>query len=349
MKLTLLSRRTGMWALAGAALIAGAAACSESAPPAPPPPPAPVVKSAEARVQWYQDCWGLFNDKAWDKFQACYSDDVISETVDSAQPAVNGAANVIARGKAEATSFPDRRGEVRVVLGNGEKLASVALYTGTNTGPLPPGPDGKPGPVTGKPIGFLLAHTVDLDPPTGSKAIREAAYIEEGTMMAQLGLNPTPARKAEKPSGATTMVVIAKNDATEKANLAAAQAMFDAFNLHDAKAMEAMTPADYKAIEIARPKDLGKKESMAGLKEMFNAFPDVRLTIATMWAAGDFVVITGTFDGTNTGDMPSMGMKKTGKKVSSRFFELVRFEAGKPKDDWLFYNSAAWAAQLGAK
>ena len=69
-----------------------------------------------------------------------------------------------------------------------------------------------------------------------------------------------------------------------------------------------------------------------------------------MWAAGDYVVVAGTFEGTNLGDMPSAGMKKTGKKVSAHFFELFKLENGLCKDDWLFYNAAAMAAQLvGAK
>jgi len=348
MKLMLLSRRIGIWALAGAALIAGAAACSEPAPAAPPPPPPPVVKTAEARVQFYQDCWAAFNNKAYDTLQACFDTNATASVADSAQPALTGAANIIAQAKAEEAGFPDRKGEPRVILANGDKIAAVVLYTGTNTGPMPPGPDGKPAPATGKPIGLLMAHLIELDA-TGSKAVRETSFIEEGTMMAQLGLNPAPARKAEKATGASATVVIAKNDDTEKANVAAALAIFDALNKHDLKALTAMTPDDYKSIEIARPKDLGKKESLASAREMFSAFPDVKITPANTWAAGDFVVITGTFEGTNTGDMPSMGMKKTGKKVTSRFFELMRLEGGKVKEDWLFYNGAAYAAQLGAK
>jgi len=340
------SRRLGLVAVFGAAVAVGAAACSEPAPP--PPPPAPAVKTAEARVQWYQDCWTLFNGKVWDKFEACYDENAVSETVDSDQPTVTGRANILARMKTEETSFPDRRGEVRLVVANGEKIVGVALYTATNTGALPPGPDGKPVPATGKPVGFLMGHVVDLDP-TGSMVVREADYIEEGTMMAQLGLNPQPARMVEKATGAQAMVFIAKNDETEKANVAATQALFDALNKHDLQAMDKMLPDDYRAIEIARPNDVGKKESLAGTKDMFGGFPDVKITPASMWAAGPYVVVTGTFEGTNTGDMPSMGMKKTGKKVSVRFLEIMRLDGGQVREDWLFFNGAAFAAQLGTK
>jgi predicted ester cyclase len=61
------------------------------------------------------------------------------------------------------------------------------------------------------------------------------------------------------------------------------------------------------------------------------------------------VVVTGTFEGTNLGNLPSMGVKKTGKKVSAHFFELFRLENSLCVEDWLFYNGAAFAAQLGLK
>jgi predicted ester cyclase len=323
-----------------------AGACSEPAPP--PEPAAPAVKSAEVRAQWYQDCWNHFNSKAWTEFEACYAENAVSESVDSDAPSATGRAAIIERAKMEATAFPDRRGELRLLLVNGDRMASVALYSATNTGPMPPGPDGKPMPATGKPVGLLMAHTVDLDP-TGSHAVRDASYVDDGTMAAQLGMNPAPARPAEKPSGALPTIVIARNDDAERANLASAQAIFDAVNKHDLKAIEALTPEDYKLIEVARPTDVGKKESLAGAKEMFGAFPDVKVTPVTMWAARDYVAIAGTFEGTNTGDLPSMGLKKTGRKVSARFFEIIRFENGQPKEDWLFYNGAAMAAQLGVK
>jgi len=327
------------------AAVIAAAACSEPAPP--PPPPAPP-NTAETRAQRYQECWNQFNDKAWDKFQTCYTDTAVSESADSTPATFTGRPAIIERAKMEAGAFPDRRGEVRLVLVNNEHVASIAMYTGTNTGPLPPGPDGKPGPATGKPVGFLLAHMVDFDS-TGMAAGREMAFVDEGTMMAQLGLSPAPARPAEKPNGMPATVVLAKNDATETANLAATSAMFVAVNKHDLKALAAMTPDTYRSIEIARPKDMDKKEALASTKEMFGAYPDVKITPTTMWAAGDYVVITGTFEGTNTGDMPSAQMKKTGKAVKARFCEIIKFENGKPKDDYLFYNGAAMAAQLGLK
>ena len=331
----------------GLAAIVVAGGCSSE--PAPPPAPAaPAVKTAQERVQFYEACWDQFNNKDWDKFQNCYDPNAVSEAVDSNPPSITGRTAIIDHAKQELSAAPDRKGELRLILQNGDHTVSIAQYGGTNTGAMPPGPDGKPVPATNKPFGFLMAHTVDWDP-TGSFAVRDAGYVEEGTFAGQLGLSPVPVRPVEKATGAPPTVVIAKNDATEQANLAAMQANLDAFNKHDLKAMEALLADNYRGIEIAHPADVGKKEAVASTKEMFGAFPDVKLTLSSSWAAGDYVVAFGVFEGTNKGDMPSAKMKATGKKVSARFCEIVKFENGKAVDDYLFYNNAAFMAQLMGK
>lgn len=321
-------------------------ACSEPAPP--PPPPAPPAKTADERVQLYRACWDQFNNKDWDRFQNCYAENAVSEAVDANPPSTSGRTAIIERAKVESAAFPDRRGELRVVLLNGDRLASLALYTATNTGPLPPGPDGKEMAPTNKAIGMLIAHTIELDP-TGARAVREGTYVDEGTMMAQLGLSPAPARKAEKATGAPAQVVIAKDDDRERANVEVVRRSFAALNAHDAKGVSDTVAPNYKGMDIGVPKDIDRNGQMTSLKELFTAFPDVKITPVTMWAAGDYVVVTGTFEGTNLGNMPSMGVKKTGKKVSTHFFQLFRLENSLCVEDWLFYNGAAFAAQLGLK
>jgi SnoaL-like polyketide cyclase len=80
---------------------------------------------------------------------------------------------------------------------------------------------------------------------------------------------------------------------------------------------------------------------------MFKAFPDVKLDVKSVWAAGDYVFAAGSWSGTNTGDMPGGKLKKTGKAVSVQFIEIDKFSAGRTKNIWIFSNGAAVAAQLG--
>ena len=334
--------------IAAAVLVALASACSEPAPP-PPPPPAPAPATADARIKLYTTCWDQFNAKAFDQFQNCFSDDATSEAVDSVQPKLTGRAAIMDVIKKEAESFPDRKGELKLVLGNGSRIAGVALYTATNTGPMP-GPDGKPMPATNKKIGLLMGHTIELDA-MGTHAARESAYVEEGTVAGQLGLSKhAGVRPVMAATGGAPEIVIAKNDATETANIAAVRAMMDAGNKHDIKAVEAMLTDDYKLVEIGQPKDLDKKAAIASNKDFLKAFPDITSTASDVWAAGDYVVIVGKVDGTNKGAFPGMGiMKATGKKFTGRFLEICKMENGKVKQDWLFYNGSTLATQLGMK
>jgi predicted ester cyclase len=84
-------------------------------------------------------------------------------------------------------------------------------------------------------------------------------------------------------------------------------------------------------------------------KQFMNAFSDAKLNISSMWGAGNYVAVIGMFDGTNDGDFPAMQLKKTGKKISLPFIAVDRFEDGKVKENWLIFDTVAFAAQLGVK
>jgi hypothetical protein len=48
--------------------------------------------------------------------------------------------------------------------------------------------------------------------------------------------------------------------------------------------------------------------------------------------------------------MPSMGIAKaTNKPFTGHFLEIVKIDNNKIKEDWVFYNTATLAAQLGLK
>jgi predicted ester cyclase len=302
--------------------------------------------TAEQSVDWYKKCWELFNTKAWDSFQNCYAPDATSESVDSGQPPARGRAAIIEAAKATVAPNPDVHGELQLMLANGQQLMTVALWKGTHTAPMP-GPGGKSIPATGKKFGVLMAHTVELD--AGRTAVQaDADYVEVGTLLGQLGLSKAPVRQAIESGAAATTIVIAKNDDAEAKNVAVIQAQLEAFNKHDLKGLAGIMADSYTLHEIALPADLDKKKELTSLIELFKGFGDVKLTPSQVYGAGDYVVVIGTFEGTNTGPMPSMGLtKKSDKHVVARFIEVYRLDGGKVAEDWLFYNGAAFAAQLG--
>jgi predicted ester cyclase len=304
-----------------------------------------VLTSAE-RAAWYQECWAHFNGRAWAQFRACYADTVESDQVDSGHPVAKGIESAMAVDMGFAEAFPDIKGTGELILVKGDTILSVYVLNGTHTGSLL-GPDGTSIPATNKPVGFYQAHLVQTDA-SGSKVLKEQFYSDSGTMMAQLGLNPMPARPVATSKSAAPTVVVAAGTPAELSNVDLLRAQMAAYNSHDAKGVGAYNAPDLVYHDMTMPADQTAKESYASTVEFFNAFPDAKLAPASVWGAGSYAVVTGRFEGTNTGPMPAMGIKKpTGKAVSIRYLDITRWEGGKLKEEWLFYDGMAMARQLG--
>ncbi len=341
----------------------GLAGCGQqepaAAPLAPPPvtteapPPAPVVEAkkeepkpvpltAEQKIKVYQTGWAAFNAKDFAKFQTIWAETATSEMLDMGPPLVGPVAITETGAKGFAAGFPDANGEVQLTLVNGNNILGVVLLRGTNTGTYvtPMGPV----PPTSKKVGFLAAHSIELN--DAGKAVKEVMAYDGGTVAGQLGLMPMPHRKLIEAGWSEKPIVVATGSDVEKSNLAAFTKEVEGFNKHDAAAALSTAADDIVFSELSAPADrTGKKEAVKGVEEMFKAFPDAKLDVKSAWSAGDYVVASGTWSGTNTGDM--MKMKKTGKAVSVHFVEIDKIVAGKTKNIWLFSNGAAAAAQLG--
>ncbi len=313
-----------------------------------PADPKPVAKAptGDDLAKRYQDCWGFFNARDDAKFQTCYAPNIVSDFVDSGMPPVTTWKDIQEKhDKPILDAMPDAKGEVELTLVNGMNGATVALFTGTHTGTLKtPGGDI---PATNKKIGLQVAHAVHFAD-DGMAVDKEWYYQDLGTLLAQLGVSPAPARPAmDKAWPAET--IVAKNDDTEKRNLDSSSKLLDTINKHDAKAMGEMFADGLVWSEIGIPMDWNKAQAIAAHDMFFKGFSDLTITPSAMWAAGDYVVLQGVFAGTNDGDMtPAMPIKKTGKKVSITFLQLYKFDKdGKLVASWGFWNSAAFAMQLG--
>jgi predicted ester cyclase len=242
--------------------------------------------------------------------------------------------------------FPDVKGTGELILVKGDTIVGVYVLNGTHTGPYL-GPDGQSIPATNKPIGLYQAHVVQTDA-SGSKVAKEQFYLDAGTLMAQLGLNPTPARPVAAAGAASPTVVIAAGTPAELGNVDLLRAQVAAYNSHDAKGADAYNAPDLVYRDMTMPADQTAKDTYAGMLEFFKAFPDAKLAPVSAWGAGNYVVAAGRLDATNKGPMPAMGIKKaTGKAVSIRYLDITRWENGKLKEEWLFYNGMAMAGQLG--
>ena len=105
------------------------------------------------------------------------------------------------------------------------------------------------------------------------------------------------------------------------------------------------------APEIVRH-DCGVPEDIVGLENaknhlgiLFNAFPDLGLTVDDMIVAGNKMAQRWTMIGTNTGSMGDM--PPTGKKVKISGISIAHFVNGKVVEIWDFYNMLDMMSQLG--
>jgi predicted ester cyclase len=166
--------------------------------------------------------------------------------------------------------------------------------------------------------------------------------------MAQLGLNPTPARPVAASTAAAPTVVIAAGTPAELGNLDLLRKQMAAYNSHDAKGVDAYNAPDLVIHDMGMPADQSAKESLAGMQDFFKAFPDAKLAPESLWAAGSYAIAAGRLTGTNKGPMPAMGVKRpTGKAISIQYLDVTRWENGKLKEEWMFYDGPTFARQLG--
>jgi steroid delta-isomerase-like uncharacterized protein len=87
-------------------------------------------------------------------------------------------------------------------------------------------------------------------------------------------------------------------------------------------------------------KDFKQKES-----EMYDAFPDMHVTIDDMVAEGDKVAVRSTWTGTHKGEI--MGIPPTNKKVTVSLIVIDRFAGGKIVEDNGIFDALGLMRQLG--
>ena len=319
---------------------------AEPAKPAPAPPPPAKTVTGDDLAKRYVECWGYFSAKDWDNMKTCYAPNIVSESVDSGMPPVTGWNDVHDKTeKPMVDAFPDVKGDVELTLINGKNGVTVALLTGTHSGTLKT-PAGDV-PATNKKFGLQVAHAVHFVD-DGKSVDKEWFYQDMGELMSQLGLSKAPARAASDKPWGSNEIVVAKNDDAEKKNVDVVKAADDAFNKHDAKAMDALIGDDLVWSEIGMAKDWNKKEASAMNAQLWKGFSDIKFDVSTIWGAGDYVVEQGTMSGTNDGPMPGMGLaKKTGKPVKLQYLQVWKIKDGKVSRSWGFWNSLAFAGQLG--
>ncbi len=305
--------------------------------------PATALTQEDA-AKMYAACWGHFNGRTWDDFKNCFAADAVSDDMGMGMQAKGNEA-IVAEAKKYADAMSDTKGEAQLTLVNGKNIAAIQLFTGTHDGVMK-SPMGDI-PATGKKVSILSFHATELDLAQG-KATHDWFLNDGASFMGQLGLLPKEVPfRGPAAAWPEKLVVLAKGDATESANVAAYQAGIETFNKHDIKGLAATFAENVVWSEQSAPADQTLAEMTKGLEEFWAGFSDMKLTVKTAWGAGDYVVAVGNATGTNDGTFAAMGLDKTGKKFDVPYVEINHFAGGKVDKAWMFMNSAAFMQQLG--
>jgi len=119
-----------------------------------------------------------------------------------------------------------------------------------------------------------------------------------------------------------------------KENKALMRRLLEEFNKGKAAAMAVIDRS------IPALKDFKQMES-----EMYDAFPDMHVTIDDMVAEGDKVAARTTWTGTHKGEF--MGVPPTNKKVTFSLIVIDRFAGGKVVEDHGQFDALGLMRQLG--
>lgn len=303
---------------------------------APPPPP----DSGEL-LKTLESCSAAF--AAWDKdtFRACFADKTQVGMVDAVppQPVATTPKEVLVQVGVFRNAFQDFKVEMQLILVNGSKAATVGYMTGTHKGRslgMPP---------TNKPLSMYAARSLVLD--EQGDIVEERDYVDHATLLHQLGVIESPSSPAKEAGWPETVRIVAKDDATEKANLETFKTSFAAKAKGDFAAASTMYADDALFRYMpATDQTKGRSEIEKTTKDSFAINKDLQMAVTDAWAAGSWVVAQTDIKGTLANDLAGTeGTKDRTWEQSS--LEFLEFADGKVKRHLSFGNGLKFAADVG--
>jgi len=99
------------------------------------------------------------------------------------------------------------------------------------------------------------------------------------------------------------------------------------------------------AAMAAIDRSIDTRGDLKDFKQMYDAFPDMHVTIDDMVAEGDKVAARTTWTGTHKGEF--MGIPPTNKKMTFSLIVIDRFAGGKIVEDHGQYDALGLMRQLG--
>jgi predicted ester cyclase len=287
----------------------------------------------------FQDCWAAQNAKDEEKFIACYGAEADFAYVDFA-PAMKatGADAVAGLTKMWWTAFPDVTGQAQLLLTNGSNFAAVVLMTQTNTG------DGMM-PATNKKSVVFEAQSGSFN--AEGKYAAYHHHADQATMAHQMGMHKSEKAPDSETAWPKQIVVVAKNDDKEKANIEFVESLGALVDAQDRDKLLAAVSDDifFRYVGDKKPAT-NKAEFTKGLDEYLGMVKITKRDVKSAWAAGDWVFTVSEVTAKMVKDMP-MAKGTAGKEVKLTQTEFFQVAEGKLKTHWVFENTMQYAIQLG--
>lgn len=127
----------------------------------------------------------------------------------------------------------------------------------------------------------------------------------------------------------------------------------DAFNRQDVAGMDAAHHADLVAYIMGSSEPiLGQAAHAEAMKDLFRAFPDIRVddNYPIQFGSGDWTTVVNRVTGTFTGELVQPDgtvVPGTGKGFDVHLTTTARWEGEQMVEEWVFWDSALMAQQIG--
>src|SRR5262249_44676456 len=149
--------------------------------------------------------------------------------------------------------------------------------------------------------------------------VKEWILYDTLTLYGQLGLVDRPVRPVLADPATPASPIEATGSDAEQANIDAYGASVDAFNAHDASRFGDSLADGLVWTEPTLPNDLGKADEIASAQDLWSGFSNITRKADVVWAAGDYVVASGTMTGKNDGTSKAFSANATGKTIDATF------------------------------
>lgn len=133
-------------------------------------------------------------------------------------------------------------------------------------------------------------------------------------------------------------------------NATTARKLYDTWNARDFEYAASITAPDAQIITVGTGDTLTGPDGVRQYGRTWaDAFPDGTVTIDTLVADGDHVVVEFTGRGTHTGDLvTSMGtIPATGRSLTLHLCDVYTFRDGKVVQQNAYFDTGSLMAQLG--